>query len=350
MSEPNAITNVGERIKDAAVSVNENIQKAATNAGESFGAAKDSFNNTMSEFSSKASVAVNDTNFLDSNSIIAKFAFLLLVVFGFVMFLYLGIALIGYFTSNPNPVLIPGQIVGTMAQQPITQNPSLATSLPILWSNNQSTGLEYTWSVWLQYQSGPSSNDGAIYQPVFIKGDCANPVNTNAPQTNTNPNLFGMKNTQSRLSQYNKPTYSLNNGPGLYFYNDGQSAHLYLLIDTINSSSPTAIDIPNVPIDKYFHLAIRCQNIYIDIYVNGTVVQRTQLPNVPKQNFYNVYVCPAGGFNGFLSTLQYYSRALSVIDINAIASGKPNTNMLNNSDVHVSTSNFLSNSWYNSFV
>uniref|UniRef100_A0A6C0HYZ0 LamG-like jellyroll fold domain-containing protein n=1 Tax=viral metagenome TaxID=1070528 RepID=A0A6C0HYZ0_9ZZZZ len=348
MAQPNSLTGIGEKIQDAATTANENIQAAVSNVGESFGAVKDSINNTLSDFSSKSSVAVNDSSFLDSNSIIAKFAFLLLVLFGFVMLLYLGVALIGYFTSNPNPVLIPGQIIGTIAQPPVTQNPTLATSLPILWSNNQNTGLEYTWSVWLQYQPSSIPN---IYQPVFIKGDCSNP---NTPITNPGAGVLNRtqiaQTSAGMAPSYSQPTFSLNNGPGLYFVNDSTTANLYLLIDTINSSTPTAITIPNIPIDKYFHLAIRCQNIYIDIYINGTVVTRTQLPNVPKQNFYNVFVCPAGGFGGFLSTLQYYSRALSVVDINAIASGKPNTSMLSNSNTNISNSNFLSTSWYNSFV
>lgn len=335
MAQENTMAGISEKISDAAGSANQSIQNAVTNAGESIESAKDSFNNTMSDFSSKASVAVNDVNFLDSNSMIAKFAFLLLVVFGFVVLLYLGVALIGYFMSNPNPVLVPGQILGSQAQPPITQNPALASSLPILWSNNQNTGLEYTWSVWLQYQTGPSPTSSNVYtyQPVFIKGDCANPKISNAP---------------NNLITGGQPTYSLNNGPGLYFYRDLSNAHLYLLIDTVKGTTPTQIDIKNVPIDKYFHLAIRCQNIYIDIYINGSVVMRTQLPNIPKQNFYNVFVCPGGGFNGYLSTLQYYSRALSVIDINAIASGKPDTSMLNNTVVQ--SSNFLSTSWYNNFI
>jgi len=349
---------IGERIKDslsglggnitnAVGSANENIQNAVTNAGASVTAAKDSFNNSMSDFSSKTAVAVNDSSFLDSNSMIAKFGFLILVVVGFIFLLQVGMAIIGYFINNPNPVLVPGQIIGTVAQSPITQNPSLATSLQILWSNNATTGLEYTWSVWLQYTPGPSpttttgtgTSSVTTYtlQPVFIKGDCTKadvtPVTITALPDSTH-----------------LPTVSMNHGPGLFFYNDGASAHLFLVVDTVNSTSPQVIDISNIPINKYFHLAIRCQNMYIDIYINGSIVQRTQLNNVPRQNFYDVYVCPAGGFNGYLSTLQYYSSALSVIDINAIASGKPDTRMLSNSSVNISTSNYLSTSWYNSFI
>jgi hypothetical protein len=340
-----SISGLGGNITNAVGSANENIQNAVTNAGASVTAAKDSFNNSMSDFSSKTAVAVNDSSFLDSNSMIAKFGFLILVVVMFIFLLQVGMAIIGYFINNPNPVLVPGQIIGTVAQAPITQNPSLATSLQILWSNNQTTGLEYTWSVWLQYTPGasPTTNTATppvttyTLQPVFIKGDCTKadvtPVTTSVPPTATN-----------------LPILSMNHGPGLFFYNDGASAHLFLVVDTVNSTIPQVIDISNIPINKYFHLAIRCQNIYMDMYINGSIVQRTQLINVPRQNFYNVFVCPAGGFNGYLSTLQYYSRALSVIDINAIASGKPDTRMLSNSSVNISQSNYLSTSWYNSFI
>lgn len=347
-----SISGLGGTITNAVGAANKNIQNAVTNAGDSVSSAKESFNNTMSDFSSKTAVAVNDSSFLDSNSIIAKFGFLILVVVMFIFLLQVGMAIIGYFINNPNPVLVPGQIIGTVAQAPITQNPSLASSLQILWSNNATTGLEYTWSVWLQYTPGSSpttttnTNNVITYtytlQPVFIKGDCKNSDVTPVTITNT-----GLPDSTHR------PTVSMNHGPGLFFYNDGASAHLFLVVDIVNSTTttgPQVIDISNIPINKYFHLAIRCQNIYMDIYINGSIVQRTQLNNVPRQNFYNVYVCPAGGFTGYLSTLQYYSSALSVIDINAIASGKPDTRMLSNSSVNISQSNYLSTSWYNSFI
>jgi hypothetical protein len=335
-----SISGIGGTITNAVGSANENIQNAVTNAGSSVTAAKDSFNNTMSDFSSKTAVAVNDSSFLDSNSMIAKFGFLILVVVMFIFLLQVGMAIIGYFINNPNPVLVPGQIIGTVAQEPITQNPGLASSLQILWSNNANTGLEYTWSVWLQYTpgAGPTTDNKYTLQPVFVKGDCIKSDITTVTTTGV-------------PSVSNVPNLSINNGPGLFFYNDGASAHLFLVVDIVNSTTPIAcIDISNIPINKYFHLAIRCQNIYMDIYINGSIVQRTQLSNVPRQNFYNVYVCPAGGFNGYLSTLQYYSSALSVIDINAIASGKPDTRMLSNSSVNISDSNYLSTSWYNSFI
>ena len=237
-----------------------------------------------------------------------------------------------------------------MAQPPITQNPGLASSLQVLWSNNALTGLEYTWSVWLQYAPGPqaiitkeSSTTGIFtLQPVFIKGDCKNlSTYTSGVPVISSSNSIGT----------NKPQISVNNGPGLYFYNNINSAHLYLLVDTVGVGQNTQIiDISNIPINKYFHLAIRCQNIYIDIYINGSIVQRTKLNSVPKQNYYDVYVCPVGGFSGYLSTLQYFNSALSVVDINAIASGKPDTRMITNSDVKISQSNYLSTSWYNNFM
>lgn len=352
MAEPNmgqkitdSLSGIGEKFSDVAASANQNFQNAVSSAGASVIAAKDSFNNSMSDFSSKAAVAVNDTGFLDSNSIIAKFGFLILVVVMFIFLVQVGMAIIGYFINNPNPVLVPGQILGTTALPPITQNPGLASSLQILWSNNAPTGLEYTWSVWLQYTpgaaptetiSGTTVTKSYTYQPVFIKGDCnklsafTNGVQGTSPITNT--------------------LLSINNGPGLYFYNDSSCAHLCSIIDIVGSNLPQVIDISNIPINKYFHLAIRCQNTFLDMYINGSIVKRTKLNSIPRQNFYNVYVCPAGGFNGYLSSLQYFSRALSVVDINAIASGKPNTTMLPSSNTNVSNSNFLSTYWYNSYM
>jgi hypothetical protein len=111
------------------------------------------------------------------------------------------------------------------------------------------------------------------------------------------------------------------------------------------------IQIPNLPVNTYFHLAIRCQNTYIDIYINGTLLKRQNLMNVPKQNYYNVNVCPAGGYSGTLSNLQYFDKALTVVEINTIVQTGPNQKDITTSNPCSSVlPNTISTSWYNSFL
>ena len=61
---------------------------------------------------SKFSSGTNDSSeFMQSNSLVAKVAFLLLVLFGFIVLLRIGIAILGYFYGpSGTPKLIDGMV------------------------------------------------------------------------------------------------------------------------------------------------------------------------------------------------------------------------------------------------
>jgi len=284
------------------------------------------FNNTMGEFSSPQAVETTDKGFLNSNGIIAKVVFLIIVVIVFILLFFVIVNLINYFTASPsNPLLINGQINANKLVS-ISQNPANSASKPIMRSNNQPTGIEFTWSVWLNYQDSINKDK---FSPVFVKGD---------------------------ISDSTGEYCSINNGPGVYFgkYGSGSNA-LYILMDTASQSATknapiSIIQIPNLPVSTYFHLAIRCQNTYIDIYINGTLVKRQNLMNVPKQNYYNVNVCPNGGFSGSLSNLQYFDKSLTVVEINTIVQNGPNQKDITSNSLTSIIPNTISTSWYNSFL
>jgi len=133
---------------------------------------------------------------------------------------------------------------------------------------------------------------------------------------------------------------------------------------TPDPSNPYIIDISNIPYNQYIHLAVRCRGVppsagvsttktpisVIDIYIDGTVVKSQSLPNAPKQNYYNVSVCPNNGFTGSLSNLQYFSRALSVVEINTAYRSGPNKTPY----IKPGSNSFKivppSTSWFNSFL
>lgn len=291
---------------------------------------KDNLNTAVSGFNSPTAASASNSGFLDSNTLIAKFGFLIIIIVLFVFALRIGIQLIGYFAEpSRDPWLVNGQISGDTAVI-ISQDPARSKNI-IYRSNNQPTGMEFTWSVWLLYKGFPQSGN-TKYAPIFVKGDASAP-------------------SQSEF-------YSVNNGPGLYFGNANTNNTLYVLMDTVNSASTTnvteRIEINNIPIHKYFHLAVRCQNKYVDVYINGSIVSRKNLVNVPKQNYYDVHVCENGGFQGNLSNLRYYSRALSVVELNSIVSAGPNLNAFagaGNGDINGGIGySYLSSLWYNAFL
>jgi hypothetical protein len=290
---------------------------------------------TMNQFSSPVEVATTDPGFLNSNGIIAKVVFLIMVIIIFVILFYIIVSLISYFTGpSTNPMLISGQMNGNNGQVVIPQNPANKGSKLIQRSNNEYSGIEFTWSVWLQYtgQSIIGTPSKIEYKPVFVKGDCT-------------------------LTSTDNPLCSVNHGPGVYFYVT-DSIHLSILMDTVETpaaqttlqASAQVIDISNLPHSQYFHLGIRCQGSNIDSYINGTIIKRQNLGNVPKQNFYDIFVCPKNGFPGYVSNLQYFTRALSVVELNTIYQAGPNTSPFMQSGSDGSTVTALSTSWFNSFL
>ena len=292
-------------------------QAVAERLGSTVDSASNALSGTFNDFSNQASAAAGaTTDFLTANTIIAKFAFILLVLVVFLILFNLGVSIVGYFSEpSPDPYIINGLFDGN-ASKVVPQDPKQTSAIPIYRSNDQSKGMEFTWSTWL-YLSDLGKEAGK-YQHVFSKGD-------------------GNIDTTTSLS-------TVNNGPGLYI--SPMDNKLHVIMNTVSPTDPnTTIDIDNIPIQKWFHVALRLQNTTLDVYINGVVVNRLLLTNTPKQNYGNVYVCQNGGFSGKLSNLRYYSRALNVFEINNIVSSGPNMKV--SSDMKpVGGFDYLSTQWY----
>jgi hypothetical protein len=183
--------------------------------------------NTFNTFSTNT----ENTSFSESNSLVAKFSFLLLVIFMFILLLNVGISLISWLTKpTPSPKLINGMIDATQMVI-FTQDPSLNGSATIYRSNNATDGIEFTWSVWifinnLQYLEGK-------YKHIFYKG-------------NSNLERNGL----------NFP----NNAPGLYIAPNTNS--LVVMMNTFNNINEETI-IPDIPLNKWVNVIIRCQSNYL---------------------------------------------------------------------------------------
>jgi len=309
-------------LQENATAAAQNVTEGATNAYNSLANTADnlkqSVSSSLNQFSSAAAVdPTADQGFLNSNSIIAKFVFLVLVLIVFLFAVRIGIAMLGYFLQPPpSPYVILGTNPGNNAVV-VNQDPADPNSPNIMRSNNQPTGLEFTWSVWLLYQS---SNGTAKYNHVFNKG------------TNDYDST-GLAKT--------------NNGPGLYFMG-GTTPGLHVVMDDVTNTK-NVLDISATPVGKWFHVAIRMENKIMDVYVNGMIAGRYVFSNVPKQNYQNVFVSQNGGFNGTLSNLRYFSYALDVNAINNILMAGPNLTASSLSQAMASTnySYYISNLWYN---
>jgi hypothetical protein len=274
--------------------------------------------NTTSNGNSGRARGSGIIDFMNSNSIVAKVAFLLLAIFIFIIVLQFSISTIGWLVSGTSnsPYLING-MVDAKQLIIIPQDPVTSGSNSILRSNNGPDGIEFTWSVWifidnLQYQSGK-------YRHIFHKGndDIDSSTGLNFP----------------------------NNAPGLYISpNTNNLVVIMNTYDVINEE----ITISDIPLNKWVNVIIRCRNTTLDVYINGTITKSTQLMGVPKQNYGDVYVGLNGGFSGYVSNLWYYNYALGTTAIQNLIKGGPNTKMQNSSmsALNLKDPNYLSLRWY----
>jgi hypothetical protein len=252
-------------------------------------------------------------DFLESNSIVAKFAFLLLVLIVFILLLRLGIKVISYFmTPSSSPTLIDGMIDATQMQV-IPQNPAVAHSVPVLRSVNQDEGIEFTWSVWTFIKNLSPENR---YKHIFHKGN-------------------------DKID----PTLGLNfpnNAPGLYI---APNSNNFVIIMNTFDKIKEEIVIEDIPLNKWISVIIRVENHNMDVYVNGVIVKRHILASVPKQNYGDVYASMNGGYNGFTSDLRYWNYALDIQSIQRIVNKGPNMKM-KSTDVVEAEPRYFSLRWF----
>jgi len=252
--------------------------------------------------------------FLESNSLVAKFAFLIIVIFAFIFLLRVGISIMSYFLGpKQSPHLIDGMVDATQAII-YPQDPSNNNTVTIYRSVNASDGIEFTWSVWiyinnLQYLEGQ-------YKHVFYKG-------------NSNLNSNGL----------NFP----NNAPGLYIAPNSNT--LVVMMNTFNEINEEIL-IPDIPLNKWVNVMMRCSNKTFDVFINGTITRSVTLMGVPKQNFGDVYVGMNGGFDGYISNLWYYNYSLGTATIQSIVEKGPNTKMIGNNGINLKNPNYLSLRWF----
>ena len=260
-------------------------------------------------------------DFLESNSIVAKFAFLILILILFVLAVRLGTAILSFFFSpKPNPILINGMIDAKQMMR-IPQDPSLSGAKPVLRSQNERDGLTFTWSVWmfidnLQYNEGQ-------YKHVFHRGN--DMINIDKPNKGMNQPL---------------------NAPGLYIA--PHTNKLVVVMNTFDVINEEVV-VPDIPLNKWINVIIRVdENHQLDVYINGRLIKRHLLSGVPRQNYGDVWLSLNGGYGGYTSCLRYFDSAIGTNKIQSIVSDGPCTKLLTKGNQYSDKNNppYLSLRWY----
>lgn len=256
--------------------------------------------------------------FLQSNSIIAKLTFLLIMIIVFILVLRLGISTLYWIFSTPdNPILLDG-IIDSKEMRIIPQKPNQPGAVPIKRSFNENGGIEFTWSVWI-YINDITYRQGN-YKHIFHKGDL-NIV--------TDGNNKGM----------NLPS----NGPGLYIAPD--SNELVVVMNTFENITEE-IRIPNIPIKKWVNVIIRTNSLNLDVFINGVLTRRHIFQSVPKQNYGDVYLSANSGFSGNTSSLRYFNYAIGTNKIQSILNDGPKLKPISSYDMATKPPGYLSMRWY----
>jgi hypothetical protein len=130
----------------------------------------------------------------------------------------------------------------------------------------------------------------------------------------------------------------------------------------------TFTEVPNIPVDKWFHLTVSCKGNILYVYINGNLKQKMKFPNntPPYQNYGNVYlfnnrkltlaksktasldsnelnINVDGSVSGMVSRVYYFSYALTYTEIQAMINMGPSTTM---DSPDMSMSPYLADTWW----
>lgn len=254
-------------------------------------------------------------DFAESNTLVSKFAFVLLILCAYIVLFRLGTMIIGYIMSPSHEQKYINGMVDANTMITFTQDPTVKGSKTAYRSKNASEGIEFTWSVWIFVDPSTPSVTGQ-FKHIFHKG------NSSIADTGLN---------------------FPNNAPGLYLA--PKTNALVVMMNTYNTINEEIV-IPGIPMNKWINVIIRCTNAKLDVYINGAIARSEMLHGLPKQNYGDVYVAMNGGFTGNISNLWYYDHALSIYEIQSIANAGANTKFVGTSAISATKADYLSTSWY----
>jgi hypothetical protein len=220
------------------------------------------------------------------------------------------------------------------------QNPQNPRAKTIYFSDNQRSGVEFSYAMFINIKSDTFSKGEHKLYHILHKG-------------------YGS-------------TYPLL-GPGIFCWGDMNKLRVYMnCFDTWDNYT----DIENIPVDKWFHLTVSCKGNTLYVYINGNLKKKMALSNntPPYQNYGNVYAFSPrkislykaittslekndefkgsqsasnldfdGAAKGMISRVYYFSYALTYTEIQYLINMQPSTVM---DGPDMSMVPYLSDTWW----
>ena len=292
----------------------ENYNNPFSKVGQGITDAEYSASNLMSKFRNNRFVS-GGSDFLNSNSLVAKVCFLILIILLFIMALRIGSRVLTWLLSpSKNPILVNG-LRDAQRQKTVTQKPGVKDSIPILRSVNEREGIEFTWSVWLWIKDTTwdvrTGKAPTRKKHIFNKGSLGN------TQGNS---LTEWPKGQPGATSLDGMAFP-NNSPGVYLDKDTNNMIIYM--NTFENVLEEVV-IPDIPLNKWINVMLRNKGRNLDVYINGKIKHRHVFSAVPKQNYGDVHVTRNNGFSGNLSSLRYFHKALTGVEIDNVVKQGPN--------------------------
>jgi hypothetical protein len=212
----------------------------------------------------------------------------------------------------------------------IPQNPNLPGSKTVNLSDNERTGIEFSYSFYLYVHPSAFRQEYGLLH-IFHKG-------------------------------YSQQFPLL--APGVYMRSDTNTLRVYMnTYKTWNNFC----EIDNIPVGKWVHIVITCKENALEVFINGNLTKKLSFEGfAPYQNYQDICcfsqrvlalkksIIPSvdeNGFNvfgclkGMLSKLTYFSYALSYAEIQVLMNEGPSSKM----DSSLMTQNvppYLDDSWW----
>ena len=248
---------------------------------------------------------------------------IIFVSLGIVALIFACVAIYRYYSHivKTQPMLISSPSLMTMAR---------ATKIPDL----STTGREYTYNFWININDW-SKGYGSVKHVLTRSSDdpskgtgrsLSNPTIWLYPKDNKLAvRVSTMKSDSDDYDQGVFPQYDVMNALGtqnqLYtvvnpFYYENRQETAGQFLDTT-----FVCDIANIPLQRWVMVSVIMWNRTIDVYINGMLVRSAILPGIPyfqPKGLNNIYVGhkqPNKTFNGYISRLKYYNRAITAREV-----------------------------------
>jgi hypothetical protein len=232
--------------------------------------------------------------FLNTDSLIPQLILTVLIVIAIHVVVMMMESVVGAVQSYNR---LSATIVKDTIREQLIFNQSVdSTDAKLYPSNNELNGLEfsYSWHLYIDPANYGGTTPAAKYRNIWYKGHS------------------------------DKPWPVL--GPGVFLHPTDNKMRIYM--NAVNTIDDMFVDIPNIPVGKWFHMVITQKGLFMDIYINGNIVKRHEFTSVPRINFGNVNIFSKtsydetsnpfkvdGAMTGMLSRFKYYAYALNYAQI-----------------------------------